>query len=152
MNGRILRADSDAEIRASFPVLRELRPNFGDAETYLAAVRRQMADGYRLTLRAIDGAEGMEIVAGAGWRLTEMLAFGKFLYVDDLVTAARHRGKGHGAALMQWLEAEARAAGCARLALDSGTHRTGAHRFYFREGLAITSFHFVKTLAQRDMR
>ncbi|MBD0336919.1 MAG: GNAT family N-acetyltransferase, partial [Cyanobacteria bacterium Co-bin13] len=30
--------------------------------------------------------------------------------------------------------------------LDSGVHRAEAHRFYFREGLVITSFHFAKPL------
>jgi hypothetical protein len=32
------------------------------------------------------------------------------------------------------------------LALDSGTQRTDAHRFYFREGLVIPAFCFRKTL------
>ena len=31
-------------------------------------------------------------------------------------------------------------------ALDSGTHRTQAHKFYFREGLVLNSFHFAKAL------
>jgi GNAT superfamily N-acetyltransferase len=146
MTGEIRLAQSDAEIRASFPVMRELRPRFTDADVFLAAVKRQMAEGYRLTVRLTAGAAGREVVACAGWRLTEMLAYGKLLYVDDLVTAERHRGQGHGEALIDWLEAEARRAGCAVLSLDSGTHRAGAHRFYFREGLAITSFHFVKKL------
>jgi hypothetical protein len=31
--------------------------------------------------------------------------------------------------------------------LDSGTQRQQAHRFYFREGMLATAFHFVKKLA-----
>lgn len=146
MADRIAPAESDADIRASFAVMRELRPHFTDPETYLAAVKRQMADGYRLTLRWIDGDGDPIVVACAGWRLSEMLAYGKFLYVDDLVTAERHRSEGHGEALMHWLEARARAAGCVYLSLDSGTHRSAAHRFYFRQGLTISSFHFAKKL------
>ncbi|MGH6989935.1 MAG: GNAT family N-acetyltransferase [Stellaceae bacterium] len=143
MTAQIVVAETDAEIRASFPVMRELRPRFTDVEIYLAAVRRQMALGYRLTVRLLAGDEA---VACAGWRFSEMLAYGRLLYVDDLVTAERHRSEGHGAALMRWLEARAQVEGCAVLSLDSGTHRAGAHRFYFREGLAISSFHFVKPL------
>jgi hypothetical protein len=35
---------------------------------------------------------------------------------------------------------------CDVLALDSGTQRTDAHRFYFREGMVIPSFCFRKNL------
>jgi hypothetical protein len=44
------------------------------------------------------------------------------------------------------MEETARTQGCAQFHLDSGTHRLGAHRFYHRLKLAITSFHFQKTL------
>jgi GNAT superfamily N-acetyltransferase len=144
---RIAPAASDADIRASFPVMRELRQHFTDEAAYLAAVKRQSAEGYRLALRWHEGPGGAdEVVACAGWRFAEMLAYGRFLYVDDLVTAERHRSEGHGEALIAWLEAAARAAGCGWLSLDSGTHRTAAHRFYFRQRLTIASFHFVKKL------
>ncbi len=32
--------------------------------------------------------------------------------------------------------------GCAQLELISNVVREGAHRFYFREGLAVDAFHF----------
>ena len=40
----------------------------------------------------------------------------------------------------------ARAAGCSVLDLDSGVQRRDAHRFYMREGLTISSFHFARVL------
>gem|GEM_PF-6374678 len=40
----------------------------------------------------------------------------------------------------------ATACACLAFRLDSGTQRQRAHRVYLREGLFITSFHFVKTL------
>ena len=72
----------------------------------------------------------------------EMLAVGKHVYVDDLVTDAGVRSRGHGKALLDWLKAEAKRLGCARLQLDSGTVRKDAHAFYLREGLRIEAFHF----------
>ena len=45
------------------------------------------------------------------------------------------------------LEARARLLGCDVVALDSGTQRTAAHRFYFREGFVIPSFCFRKSLS-----
>jgi hypothetical protein len=48
---------------------------------------------------------------------------------------------------MRHMEALARSAGCAKLNLDSGTQRQQAHKFYFREGMVVTSFHFAKPLS-----
>ncbi len=55
-----------------------------------------------------------------------MLSSGKTLYVDDLVTDAAARSQGHGEAMLQWLIALAREAGCDTFSLDSGTHRRSA--------------------------
>ena len=75
-----------------------------------------------------------------------MLAWGKALYVDDLICLESHRGKGFAEALMMWMEELARTEGCGEFHLDSGTHRLGAHRFYHRLKLGIASFHFQKKL------
>ncbi len=63
------------------------------------------------------------------------------------MTAAVERSTGVGHALVAHLETHARAAGCHELNLDSGTHRTGAHRFYLRERFDIVAFHFTRLLA-----
>jgi len=136
-------ADSDADLRRCFPVIQQLRPHFGQEETFVAQARRQMAkEQWRLAYVE----ENDEIAALAGFRLLECLATGKTLYVDDLVTREDRRSKGHGEILMRWLEERARKAGCQTFSLDSGTHRTAAHRFYFRMGMVIPSFHFAKKL------
>ncbi len=85
-------------------------------------------------------------VAAASFRILEHLAWGKVLYVDDLICAEDQRGKGFADALMAWMENRAREENCAEMHLDSGTHRARAHHFYFRQGLSITSFHFGKKL------
>ena len=130
-------AETDEEIQACFPVLHALRPHL-QTESFVERVRGQMEDGYRLAFIAADGTP----VAVAGFRLGRNLAWGPFLYVDDLVTSERTRSRGHGAALLGWLVQRARSAGCAQLHLDSGTQRKRAHAFYEREGLAVTSLHF----------
>ena len=66
--------------------------------------------------------------------------------VTALVVASEHRRQGVGSALMNAVEAAARAAGCSRVELTSGSTRTGAHRFYRRVGFKQRSMHFVKTL------
>jgi hypothetical protein len=47
---------------------------------------------------------------------------------------------------MQFLENEAKRRGANYLELESGTQRTQAHKFYFREGMTISSFSFRKAL------
>ena len=127
--------------------LLELRPRLGSAAVLVRQVdERQRPAGYRLVAAFADGDE--EAAAVAGFRINEYLAWGRHLYVDDLVTAAAHRGRGHADRLFAWLEGQARAAGCTELHLDSGLgeHRQDAHRFSFRHGLRIASFHFQREL------
>ncbi|HXM00001.1 MAG TPA: GNAT family N-acetyltransferase [Rhizomicrobium sp.] len=142
-NFDIKTATTDADIRRCFPVMKELRTHLKSADEFLARVRRQQAgSGWRL----IYVEDGGEPVAAAGFRVSEWLAWGKALYVDDLICLESHRGQGFAEGLMRWMEELAKAEGCVQFHLDSGTHRLGAHRFYHRLKLAITSFHFQKTL------
>ncbi len=130
-------ATTDAEIEACFPVLHDLRPHVA-REGFVERIRRQQAAGYRIAFVA----EGERVVAAAGWRLSENLADGRNLYVDDLVTDPTCRSHGHGALLVEWLVERARESGCAVLQLDSGVQRFAAHRFYLRHGFEISSHHF----------
>ncbi len=140
--GHVIRvAGTDREIEACFPVMAELRPHLAGGE-FVARVRRQMGEGYRLAYLLEDGA----VRAVAGFRVSENLAGGKFLYVDDLVTDRTRRSRGCGRALLGWLKAEAQRRGGAFLELDSGTWRKDAHRFYLREGMSLTSYHFRQKL------
>ena len=133
---------TEEELRAVSPIVIQLRTHLGEEEL-VAAVGRMRREGYRL-IAAYDDDQGGDPVGAAGFRVYEMLAYGKILYVDDLVTAENARSGGVGKALLGWLEEEARGQGCTGLHLDSGVQRARAHRFYFREGMAIYNFHFAK--------
>jgi len=136
-------AQSDADFRCCFPVIQVLRPHITSAEDFLAQARRQQAgSGWRLIYTEDAGVP----VACAGFRISEWLAWGKALYVDDLIALESHRGKGFAEALMRWMEELAAREGCGQFHLDSGTHRLPAHRFYHRLDLGITSFHFQKKI------
>jgi GNAT superfamily N-acetyltransferase len=103
-------------------------------------------DGYRLVAAFVPGHT--RAVAVAGFRVGESLAWGRYLYVDDLSSAPEARRRGHAGALLEWLVAEARRCGCEQLHLDSGTgpERFDAHRLYHRHGLSIHSHHFARGL------
>jgi len=134
-------ATTPEEIDRCFPVMSQLRPLLVAGE-FFARVQAQQTEGYQLAFLEYQNA----IVSVAGFRLQNMLSSGKTLYVDDLVTDAAARSQGHGEAMLKWLIALAREAGCNTFSLDSGTHRQDAHAFYLRERLRITSFHFSLSL------
>lgn len=137
---RIALALTDDELRRCFPVMHELRPHLTEAD-FVARVHRQRSAGYNVVF-AEDGG----IHAVAGYRYIESLAWGKALYVDDLVTASPARSRGMGGALFDWLVAQARAENCDSVHLESGVQRFGAHRFYLRRRMDITSHHFALNL------
>ena len=130
------RLDDDA-----LPVLRELRPHLTPA-TFAAVYR----EGYPQGLRYLAVYDGDRCVGIAGWRVVATTAAIRKLYVDDLVTLASDRSRGVGALLLAELLERARALDCEILDLDSGVQRGDAHRFYMREGLTISSFHFLRAV------
>lgn len=81
----------------------------------------------------------------AGFIYGENLAWRKFLYVNDLVTAEYSRSKEAGKTIIDWLKQHARETGCKELHLDSGVQRKEAHRFYEREGMTAIGLHFAIT-------
>tara|TARA_B100001939_G_scaffold348226_1_gene374468 strand:- start:66270 stop:66710 length:441 start_codon:yes stop_codon:yes gene_type:complete len=136
-------AQSDEQISECLSVISELRPHIAGHE-FLQRIRQQQTQGFQMAF--VRDSETNSIVCVAGFRLGLNLAWGKFLYVDDLVTASSARSTGCGKAMIQWLKELARSEGCDQFHLDSGTQRKDAHRFYEREGLTITSYHFATTL------
>src|SRR3954447_5776181 len=139
----------EAETHRAARALLELRPQRAPAEALVALADAQRAAGYRLGGSCEPGED--DAAAVAGFRVQENLAWGRHLYVDDLVTRADRRGRGHGAALMRWLAKEACRAGCEQLHLDSGVgpDREDAHRLYFNAGLRISSYHFQRLVGAR---
>jgi GNAT superfamily N-acetyltransferase len=135
---QIRTAESDTDIDACYSVMAELRPHLIRSE-FVERVRRLGREDYHLA----HGIEADTVVAVAGFRFMEKLVCGPTLYIDDLVTRAAARSRGHGHELLAWLVARARERGCRWVELDSGVQRFDAHRFYSRERMAILSHHFV---------
>ncbi|MEV7236304.1 GNAT family N-acetyltransferase [Streptomyces sp. NPDC051020] len=128
------------------PVLRELRPHLTE-DLFREVYDKGYPQGLRFT--AVHDGDGA-CVGAAGWRIIDNTSQIRKLYVDDLVTAEHARSTGVGHRLLGYLEQRAREAGCLDLSLDSGTHRTDAHRFYLRERLDIVAFSFNKPLARNS--
>ncbi|HWH31542.1 MAG TPA: GNAT family N-acetyltransferase [Egibacteraceae bacterium] len=142
MTDHIMRELAADEAHLAAAALLALRPHFAGEDAITAAVRRQMAQGYRLLAAFAPGDPAAAAVAG--FRVVEYLAWGRALYVDDLSTREEHRRAGHARALLDELMALAEREGCAQFHLDSGfgASRANAHRLYYEVGLYPTSLHF----------
>ena len=132
----------EAEIGACYDLMRQLRPHLASREEFIARWRRQAADGYRILALWLDHGPHPGPRALAGYRITENLVHGKFLYVDDLIADRSERSRGYGARLLDKLKDEGRALGCVKLVLDTGLDNCLAHRFYFRQGLLAQALRF----------
>ena len=144
--GRVVKielAESDEDILACFSAMRHLR-DLQDATSFVHRVRSQQLAGYQLVVLR----DRSDRVAVAGFRFGENLAWGRYLYVDDLVTLPDARSRGYGAALLAWLAEFGRSRGAGELHLDSGKQRVDAHRFYEREGLEASSIQFKRFLEE----
>ena len=129
-------AGSATQIEQCFPVISQLRPHLA-ADNFVRRVETQMSAGYQLVY-----ISDREIAGVAGFNITTNLAWGKHLYVADLVVDRERRSQGYGEALFNWLIEYAQKQGCQQLHLDSGVQRFAAHRFYFRHKMHISSHHF----------
>jgi GNAT superfamily N-acetyltransferase len=138
-------AETDAEVAACFPVMVLLRPHLADAAELVARVARQRVAGYRILAAWRDDRPA----ALAGYREEENLIHGRFVYVDDLVTAESERSGGLGARLLDAVAAEGRRLGIERLVLDTALDNVLAHRFYYRQGMLARALRFSRQITPR---
>jgi GNAT superfamily N-acetyltransferase len=143
-----IREVAEGETHRVAPALLELRPNAGPLDTLIARVDVQRGSGYRIVGAFDEDEDEGEAAAVIGFKVTENLVWGRHLYIEDVVTRAAGRGRGHAPALMEWVLDEARRTGCGQVHLNSGvgSDRRGAHRFYFNSGLQISAHHFSMEL------
>jgi ribosomal protein S18 acetylase RimI-like enzyme len=135
-------AEAPAEIAACFPVMLSLRPHLTGADELVERVTRQREAGYRL----LAGWRGGVPVALAGYRVEENLIHGRFIYVDDLVSAESARREGLGARMLDGVAEIGRELGLKRLVLDTAIDNVLAHRFYYRQGLLARALRFSREL------
>jgi GNAT superfamily N-acetyltransferase len=135
-------ARSDKEIWECYEVMAELRSHI-KPEEFLPLVRR-LADisGFQLAFLSDEG-----IKAVAGFRISEWLATGTYLEIEDLVSKSGERSQGYGGELFDWLVSHAREFNCSTVRLVSHVSREDAHRFYEAKGMTRVAHYFSLTVA-----
>jgi GNAT superfamily N-acetyltransferase len=141
MRSRVTVAQSEQEISDCYVIMAELRPHIQPDE-FLPMVKR-LSDiaGFQLAYLT-DG----EIKAVAGFRISQWLAGGKYLEIEDLVAKSGERSKGYGGELFDWLVTFAAENNCAQVRLISRVTRINAHRFYLRKGMNLEAHYFSMNL------
>jgi GNAT superfamily N-acetyltransferase len=119
-----------------FAVFSSLRPHLDEAR-FIEQAGTQFGEGYEIAYIESDG----EVVAAAGYRVATFLAWGRVLYIDDLVARPEKRRAGLGGALLDWLIERGRHLGCDQVHLDTGYQRHDAHRLYLKKGFVLKSHH-----------
>lgn len=135
-------AETYEEKKACFPVMAELRPHLSEREFLEALSRMEKASGYNMAFLS----DRSEIAAVGGFKILENLSWGRYLHLDDLVTAEASRSLGFGEALFNWLLEYARREGCRQFHLESGVQRFRAHQFYLNKKMIISCHHFALEL------
>ncbi|MFB7472629.1 GNAT family N-acetyltransferase [Kitasatospora sp. NPDC056184] len=129
--------DTPALHRDVAPLIRTLRPALG-ADGFAAFAAEAHTQGLVFTAAYDDRGRCLAVATHRVLATSR----GRLLFVDDLVTAPTARSAGVGGRLFAVLRERARAAGCVRIELDSGTANHGAHRFYHAHRMAVTALHF----------
>lgn len=132
------------EIQSCYTVMRQLRPHMTEEQAFIEQVLRQMAGGYKMACCQEEG----KVKAVVGFRFLEFLAWGKVLYIDDLITDSVTRRSGHGGKLLKWVIEQAKNEKCDQVHLDSGPQRHDAHRLYLNFGFKIIGHHFALNFAE----
>ncbi len=135
-------ATESEQIRSCYTVMQQLRPHLASQEAFIEQVQRQLEEGYQLAY--IE--QGGQVKAVAGFRFLEFLAWGKVLYIDDLVSDVGARKQGYGRRLLQWVIDQGKKTKCDQIHLDSGPQRHDAHRLYLNHGFKIIGHHFALEL------
>ena len=121
---KITQMETEQQILSCYELMAVLRPHLIKTD-FPDQVNRQMQQGYRLV---------------------ENLIFGRFLYIDDLVTAPSLKRKGYAGQLLDWAIQFSIDEGCQAVQLDSGFQNGDAHRLYLNKGFQLSAHHFRKPL------
>jgi GNAT superfamily N-acetyltransferase len=119
----------------------ELRPHIQPDEFLPRVKRLAEIAGYQLVYLTDDGVKAV-----AGFRISEWLAGGKYLEIEDLVAKGSERSKGYGGELFDWLMKHAEENHCEQLRLVSRVNRLDAHRFYLNKKMIIEAHYFSMKL------
>ncbi len=131
------------EIAAIYPLFRQ--SNTLDEEPFRARLSAMCVQG---NYRCVAAYLGGRMVGVAGFWIGTQLWCGKYIEADHVVVDAGLRGKGIGARLMAWIEAEGEREACALFRIAAILSNVDARRFYARNGFFDDGILMAKALSR----
>lgn len=124
-NIRIQELRTETQWIDAFSLMSQLRTEL-NVDEYLKLLKKMTSEGYQLF--ALYEENQMKSLIG----LTVRTNFynKSHAYIYDLVSDQNERSKGYGQQLLLYIHQWAKEQGVEYIALESGIHRTEAHRFY----------------------
>lgn len=138
---QIIELTDEKEILDTYPLLAQLYEELS-YEQYESYIKDLLPLGYRRIVVLEDG----NAIASAGLLEGVHFRFGKYMYINDLITDSAHRSRGIGKALIHWIQQNAIERGCKSIKLASNVNRHKAHRFYMSDDFFVHGYYFVKEL------
>ena len=142
-------AETRQEIEFCKRALMEFRANL-NPDIFVEQVLRMRMEGFHLIY--IANENNTEATAIAGFRIFEMLRTGTMIYIDDLFTFEKSRGRGYAKALLDYIGQFARTLNIETVHLDSGFDLHPAHRLYLKSGYSLACHHLRKSIAKLKWR
>jgi GNAT superfamily N-acetyltransferase len=117
--------------------IREVAEDYSDLTPYAEAMAEILSAPHSTVL---VGEIAGEIVATAQvtWQRRMMYGASLVCQLESLRVDSRRRGEGIGGAFVEWIIADARRRGCARVELTSNARRVDTRRFYERLGFTAS--------------
>lgn len=106
---------SDEAVLRCKSILRNLYPHIPqEDDAFLFTIRKLQVEGYNLAYIEKDGIAASLV----GFRVGENLAWGKYIFIDELATAPNYRHQGLASAIVDWLIDYAKTKKCSKVFLD----------------------------------
>ncbi len=135
------------EMLAQFELLNEMYPSL-TLEQYSDELDIMLPHNYG----QVAVFENNTCLGLSGYWIGNKLWCGKYLELDNIIVNSKHRSKGVGKLLFDFLHEKGKQENVSMLALDSYTHNFKAHKFFYNEGFSPKGFHFIKVLDKERLR
>jgi hypothetical protein len=128
---------TEEEIKYCYKLMHQTNKNLSEKD-FINLVSEQIRNGYKL-IYVIDNSE---VICVTGFVISQKLAIGKYLHIDDFVTNKSVKSTDAAKALLDFIKIYAKQQNCTSIHLDSAIKREEAHNFYLNENMKIDSYHF----------
>jgi ribosomal protein S18 acetylase RimI-like enzyme len=134
------------EMLAQIETMQHLYPKL-TVEKYQSYLQEMIPHNYK----QVAVFEGKNCVGLSGFWTATKLWCGKYIELDNFIVDPKHRSKGIGKLITDYIDKKAEEMGCTNIVLDAFTTNFAAHRFYYNQGFGPKGFHFVKILNEEGL-